>query len=389
MKPCVRVLSFLAMAGLYGDAYGLEIVVPSIPGLKVTRGESVAIRDAESAIVHRFEDGRIVVMGKDCGIWSNDDGKTWSRGPKGPDDKTTLNLGNGEVLSIRRTSTKAKDGTFSLSQRRSLDGWKSVVEETAPLDTPNATTAGGDAGDQHEGLLMHHGALQLPSGELVATMFGNYHGDRIPAGGYPEELKLFKYRTVVVFSSDKGRSWGNPVTVAYDKQLARGADPDSSVQTTAVVPAVTQEGFCEADLTRATDGTLICAMRSGGRIGIRRVPIFPTPLYVSRSTDDGRSWSAPVPIADRGVCPYLVTLNNGVIVCSYARPGGWLIFSDDRGETWKGAFQISSSDSYCNVIEVSPNRLLAIYYDRKPDPNGGNRDQTVEYWGTFFTVDRR
>lgn len=371
------------------NAPGAEIVVPAIPRLEVVREESVPIPGAESAIVHQFEDGRIVVMGRNCGIWSNDGGKTWEKGPSGPDDKTTVNLGNNEVLSIRRTSTRSADGKLSLSQRRSLDGWKTVAEETAVLDTPEATTAGGDAGDQHEGLLMHHGALKLPSGELIATMFGNYHGDRIPAAGYPEELGLFKYRTVVVFSSDKGHTWGKPVTVAYDKQLARGADPDSSVQTTAVVPAVTQEGFCEADLTRAADGTLICAMRSGGRIGIRKAPIFPTPLYVSRSKDDGKTWTPPVPIADRGVCPYLVTLRNGVVVCSYARPGGWLIFSDDHGETWEGSFQICSSDSYCNVLEVEPNRILAIYYDRRPNGSESNAKQPVEYWGTFFRVLRK
>src|SRR5262249_24105865 len=160
------------------------------------------------------------------------------------------------------------DGRYTLSQRRSLDNWKTILNETALLDTPLATTTGGDDGKQTEGMLMHHGLLRLRNGDLMATLYGNYKGDHIPAEGYPEALHMFKCRTVVVFSSDNGRTWGGPVTVGYDRQLARGADPDSSVHTTATAPAVTQEGFNEADLTSAANGDIICAMRSGGRIGI-------------------------------------------------------------------------------------------------------------------------
>jgi hypothetical protein len=115
-------------------------------------------------------------------------------------------------------------------------------------------------------------------------------------------------------------------------------------------------------------------MRSGGRIPVGIAPIFPTPMYVSRSSNEGKTWTPPVQVADRGVCPYLVTLDNGIIVCSYARPGGWLIFSDDNGEIWKGAFQICSSDSYCNVQKVGPDQVLAIYH----------ADGKIK--GTHFTV---
>jgi hypothetical protein len=223
----------------------------------------------------------------------------------------------------------------------------------------------------------------------MVTMYGNFLGDNIPAAGYPEELRMLKCRTVVVFSADRGRSWGKPITVGYDRQLARGADPDSSVQTTATAPAVTQEGFNEADLVRAADGTIVCAMRSGGRIGVRKAPIFPTPLYFSRSQDEGKTWTPPVPIADRGVCPYLVTLHNGVIVCAYARPGSWLIFSADNGESWQGAFQFAASDSYCNLVEVAPEKIFVVYYRGGSQSDGDGKQQAAAYAGTFFTVSRK
>jgi hypothetical protein len=379
----VPIVWALASSGARG-----EIAIPSTRGIEIQVGRTVAIPGARSAIVHDFDDGRIVVMGANRGIWSADHGHTWSDGPPGPDDKTVIKLGRGAVLSIHRTSVKRPDGKYMLVQRRSRDNWKTVISETAVLDTPLATTTGGDDGGQHDGMLMHHGSIQLKNGDLMATMYGNYRGDRIPASGYPEALHMFKCRTIVVFSSDEGRTWGRPATVAYDRQLARGTDPDSSVQTTAPAPAITQEGFNEATLARAANGDILCAMRSGGRIGNAKAPIYPTPLYLSRSQDEGQSWTPPVPIADRGSCPYMTTLHNGIIVCAYARPGGWLIFSDDDGRTWKGAFEFASSDSYCNVIETAPNEIMVVYYGgdavaRRAGSKGAG------YFGTFFTVTRK
>jgi hypothetical protein len=366
-----------------------EISVPAIPGLTVTAGETVGIPGVDSvSVAHQFEDGRISIHSDTGSVWSADGGRTWTAGPAGPDAKTVVNLGDGEVLSIAGSSAKGDDGLFRLFQKRSTDNGQTFAEETAILDTPLATSTGGDDGGHHAGLIMHHGALRLKNGDLLATMYGNYTGDNIPADGYPEEFKFFKYRTVAVFSSDNGRSWGRPVTVAYDRQLARGTDPDSSVQTISVVPAVTQEGFCEADVTRAPNGDLICAMRSGGRLGVRSAPIFPTPLYVSRSMDEGQTWTPPVQAADRGVSPYLVTLENGVIVCAYARPGCWLIFSDDNGQSWKGSFQFGTSDSYCNVFAVGPDEILVLYYSAQRDPVTRERTE-IDWIGTFFTVQRR
>ena len=366
--------------------HALEIEVPKISGLEVLAGESVPI-PGEHALAFQFKDGRIVVGKGDNGFWSHDGGRTWRPGPVGPSEKVAIDLGGGEILSISRNSERRIDGKFTLHQIRSLDNWQSQNRETAVLEIPRACSTVTGSGERIDGFLFHHGILRLADGKLIGTMYGNYDGDTDLCDGYPPEMNQRKYRTVVVFSSDNGRSWGDPVLVAYDRMLGRGipADhrmvgrgiPPSRVAQTSIVPAITQEGFREADLAQAPNGDLLCVMRSGGR-NPGAATLFPTPLYCSRSSDNGRSWTPPEQIADRGVCPNLVTLDNGVIVCTYSRPGNWLIFSDDDGRTWKGAFQFGTSDAYNYILKVAPD-TIQVYHETRG--SGGNG-----VLGTFFTV---
>jgi len=317
------VLALLALRPALCGAW--EVSVPTIRGLQVEQGETILIPGATNTICCQLADGRIVVAGDDRGIWSEDGGREWAPGPVGPPGKTTIDLGDGEVLGFGQSTTRRPDGLYQLGLVRSTDNWETTAPETAVFDLPLATSCGSDDGDACGGLIMHHGIIRLSDGRLMATMYGNYQGDSEMADGYPVALNLRKRRTVVVFSSDRGRSWGDPVTVAYGVMLGRGPDPDTRVLSYELVPAITQEGFCEADLVRAPNGDILCAMRSGGRIGVGKVPIFPTPMYLSRSADEGKTWTPPVPMADRGVCPSLIALDSGVIVCAYARPGGGVL----------------------------------------------------------------
>ena len=66
----------------------------------------------------------------------------------------------------------------------------------------------------------------------------------------------------------------------------------------------------------------------------------------------------------------------------YARPGSWLMFSDDDGRSWKGAFQFAGSDSYCSVLEVSSNRIMVFYHGNSPQGEPA-------IVGTFFDVCRK
>ena len=365
---CICYIALITRPPAYAESY--DIVVPDIPGIEVQVGKSVSIPSHRTALAFMFADGRIVVGSGEDSFWSLDGGNTFERGPQGPGRKVAIDLGN-EILAVGRNTKARPDGMFTADLLRSFDNWRTAEIEEAVVEIPNASYTVTGSGGRVDGFLFHHGILELPNGDLIATMYGNYMGDTILCDGYPPALNQRKYRTIVVFSKDGGRTWGDHVLVAYDTMLGRGIPedhlqvglsiPPGRVSPTTIVPAITQEGFREADLTLAPNGDLICVMRSGGR-NEGAATLFPTPLYCSRSSDGGRNWTPPAQIADRGVCPNLVTMSNGIIVCTYSRPGNWLIFSDDNGRTWKGAFQFGVTGAYNYLLEVAPD-TIQVYHE--------------------------
>jgi hypothetical protein len=368
-------LSMLISASSAADSDN-KIIVPEIPGLDVKVGETVLIKPGNmSPFVFQFSGGRIRVDDCDMNRWtrlSSDGGRTWSdvHIPGNYLYGVRIDLGDGQILSLSFATKKRADGKYTLPLRRSLDGWKTVTEETCVLDIPHSVPCGGDGGETNPGFLMDHSILQLKDGRLMATMYGNYDDDKTPADAFPASFHLNKYRTIVVFSSDKGKSWGNPVTVA-------------------TAPKVSQEGACEAGLARAANGDILCAFRSGGY-----PPVKSTPCYLCRSTDEGQTWSEPQPILHLGVWPHLCVMRSGIVVCTTGRPGNWLVFSKDDGRTWEGGFCFHKGGpwptitSYNFLYETAPDTILVIY-DREIVKNPGLVEANHEIVGTFFSVRKK
>jgi hypothetical protein len=405
-----RILVFagiFAMAGVpQTEAVENEVAairaITSIPGISVTHDGTVALPVDTSPSVFNsvnafgFRDGRInAVTGNNRGSLSTDGGKTWRpypygtrpQGGVGPVGRKAIHeWTDGEVLSIgSKTESCAKPGlaprshdyiacethaflptVYFVRSIRSVSNWTdhADIEVGASIFIlpsnisvqPYFTDVGANV--PYGGLILQKGLIELTNGDLMATLHGSYAEDNEPVRCYELAGQLKKKRSVVMFSSDRGRSWRNPVTVA-----APGARPSF-------------EGFTEADLLRTRSGDILMFMRSGDS----RDPRCPsTPLYVSRSTDEGQTWSVPAVVnASHGTNPTAVLLDNGIIAVTYGGSGGEEIkFSDDDGHTWKGPVKVSLHFRYTDMVKIGSDRIAVFTSELK----GVNV--------SFFTVRRR
>jgi hypothetical protein len=379
-------LLIIAPAWTVSASESFEIKVPRYKGVEVVVEKIMVVPGAVSTTAFRFNDGRIVVGGgKEGDIWSSDGGLTWVPGAKGPvGSKTAIDIGGGEILEFSSTVAPRPDGLHEGVIARSTDNGKTWNSEKAIYKIPDTVPMGGDDGKLHAGMIVHHGAIKLKNGDLMVTLYGTYPSDTELGPAYPIQFNHRKVRTITVTSSDKGKTWGNAVTAGYNTMRARGLDLDSQVVSYKEVPAITQEGMNEADLTRAPNGDLLCVMRSGGRVSVKGAPVFPTPMYLARSTDEGKTWLAPVQMTDRGTCPSILTLDNGIIVCAYSRPGCWIIFSDDNGVTWKEPLKFYEGVRYVNMVQVGPDRVMVFCYGAGSPYAESIPGEKIR--GTIFTI---
>jgi hypothetical protein len=321
--------------------------------------------------VFKLANGEIVVGGPRCpeipgqpavnsaSSWrrSKNGGRTWHEAPAWP-SYNAYQFPDGEIIQATIGSLVETDqkGVYNSVLYRSTDngythkeeavtviGIPELAQENRPWSKKGAcfTVAG-------------HGIGRLHDDSLLVSMTAKFKSDT-------------KLRSIIVRSIDRGKTWNYLSTVAFD--LTKGKE-------------IRQEGFDEPDLLVLPSGDILCFMRTGGthnKIG--------TPLYMSRSKDDGKTWGHADPIADRGVYPKACLMANGVIAVVYGRPGDWLMFSLDQGETWVGHFCLhkgsrpSDCESYDGIDEIAPDTLLVSY--GRTDPN--DRKQT-EILGTYITV---
>ena len=268
---------------------------------------------------------------------------------------------------------------------KSRDDFRTVegpFEVQVYLPGVNFVGTSDDSGRPHEAVRLHRSVLELPNGDLLATMYGWFTGDTAPCAYIPS---MKKARVVIVRSQDHGASWTLLSTVAVDG-------------------GVGTEGYCEPAMVRVTQGAhrgrLLCEMRTG------------RDLYGSHSDDDGVTWSRALPTRFPGidiydtakwksylidpkapgaietdaligdvVDPDLIEMSDGTMVCAVGvrisargfmrnwrapQNGDYLAFSRDGGETWSHVVQFRSgapTTQYMGVREISPGVLCVVYDD--------------------------
>ncbi|HJN11352.1 MAG: exo-alpha-sialidase [Pirellulaceae bacterium] len=189
--------------------------------------------------------------------------------------------------------------------------------------------------------------LQKKDGTLIACAHTHYRSD-----------KKGKARVVCYHSRGGGRTWGSESTVAYD-------------------PEVGGEGFVEPVMSLCSNGDVLCMMRHG--------------LWQARSTDGGKTWQPYKTLEVRGVDPDLCLMTDGILACSYGRPGNRIMFSvDGTGREWTDRVQIyeyqRGSFGYTGIAEVEPGKLLYVY-DRRDSLHDGHPTPAVQ--GVYITVKRK
>jgi hypothetical protein len=167
-------------------------------------------------------------------------------------------------------------------------------------------------------------------------------------------------------STDFARSWQAQGRIPYQPDL----------QADAVALGRTW-GFTEPGTALLRDGTLLAVLRTTDGLGVG-------PMYLSRSADQGRSWSAPAMMSPTGVMPRLLQLGNGVIVLGSGRPGVDLRFCfDGKGETWtdpQPLVPLTSDDvqadscGYTSLIALDDDSFLIAYsWFKRPAADGTPR----------------
>jgi hypothetical protein len=172
-------------------------------------------------------------------------------------------------------------------------------------------------------------------------------------------------RSILVRSTDCGATWKFFSTIAYK-------------------PDVGGEGLNEPCVVQLTNSDLFCIMRNqSGK-----------PMWTARSNDLGKTWKElkRAPQYAVSVFPDLTLMENGVLACSFGRPGCHLMFSvDGIGERWTSRTTIfeGTSTSYTAIREVAPGKLLYIH---DVTPAGWGKLKEGQFnciRGVFVTVKRK
>ena len=251
-------------------------------------------------------------------------------------------------LAYRTLPREGDKGIFIGKLYETRDGGKSIQ---GPFDAvfyvPRAVGSKGHA--YHPGPLYMRSIVETKDGALLALMCGWFDTDTKES---PVKGQNYR-RSFVCRSTDAGHTWEYYSTIAYK-------------------PNWGSEGWNEGALRRLPNGDLIAAVRSGSDSAVWK----DNPLCLFFSSDEGQTWSPPHRCGIDGVYPSLVVMSNGILACSYGRPGAKIMFSKDNGKTWTDHTSIHPErySGYTWIVEVSPGELLYGFGLRNGlDPETGER----------------
>jgi hypothetical protein len=319
--------------------------------LRVSVSDPIYIGETEfTPSLMRCHEGTLLA----CEFLSRDQGETWEQA--GPQHRgslgihaTGLNFANGPDLLVGSIGEPAGKGLATAPAYRSADGWRTVEEIDLTFQLGPHVPSMGEDGIVRVNTLNHQ-AVMMPDGSAVGMCYGYCDHDVVHTDirykdwdKYPHAFKIFKYSSWCLSSEDGGKTWHY-----------RGCVPP--------LPEMGDEGWAEPGLTLLPNGDLLTILRNGEGNA---------PLYLSRSSDGGRTWSDPVRSRLHGQYPGLLTMSNGFIVATYGRPDNRIaVCLDGFGEGWPYEITVSTAPGWQGVsaVEIGPDEILVVFEDQLWEP---------------------
>ena len=251
--------------------------------------------------------------GRICTVRSSDEGRTWTAPAilydDGIDnrDPHIAQMRDGTLIcsffSLERADRSVSNGGFQSQGVQivcSHDGGKTWDREARTLVS--------------SGWVCSAPVREMPDGTYL---LGVYRGDE--CGG-------------VIRSTDKGKTWSEPVPIGKEAGLPLDA---------------------ETDVILLKDGTLYAALRSST-----------INMHYATSPDLGLTWSPVQDIGFKGHAPHLYRLTTGEIVLTHRVPATSMHVSRDEAKTWLGPYPVDSvGGAYPATVELKDGSLLVVYYE--------------------------
>jgi sialidase-1 len=303
---------------------------------------------------------------------------------------------------------------------------------TKPLPAAHKVISRGEAAGSYQAF---PDVCRLKNGDLLCVFYGGYGHVSLPRADWPRGG-----RVCMVRSKDEGRSWSSPQILFdgphddRDPHIAQMSDGSVVCSFFTYRPQAGGQVLCDASLVSSQDGGAtwetearvvatgwpcsapVRELPEGTRLlGVYREEGGTAYGGVIRSTDGGKSWSAPIPIGqgsgvrldaetdfvvlkdgtvyaalrgdrvpmhyatspDKGLtwsgvkdigfaghCPHFTRLSSGVILLTHRLPQTALHISRDEGKSWEGPIAIDSTiGAYPSTVELKDGTVLVVYYE--------------------------
>ena len=337
------------------DGHGIVCRVPDSPfgyfgWPSVARMDDGTLVAVASGLRHRH----ICPWGKDIIAFSRDDGLTWTQpavindSPMDDRDAGIVSLGRDTLLLTWFTlDPRQYHDLFSSTFEGDMKTWmearlSALTDGIAREKAGSWTRLSMDGGatwtaPRRAPVTAPHGPIVLRGGVLM------YAGKPFPEG----DARPLSQAVHVALSIDLGATW---------QVIGRVPSPEG----------IRDDHVHEPHLCELKDGTLLCALR---------VEEETTPaVWMSRSTDRGRTWCAPWRLPCDGTPPHLLMHSSGKLICVYGyrhEPYGERALVGTDGVHWDDEIVLRDDGpdgdlGYPASVELGDGSIFTLYYQRVP-----------------------